>query len=399
MLHVPLRALLRKSIFARLPGAAREELKREKTQIRQPDPGPDAAIAEAYRWLCRAQDNSTTHDGGVSKRFSLLSGWGASYPETTGYLVPTFLSYWRTTDDDQARRRAKVMLDWLVSIQFPEGAFQAGTAKSTPRVPVTFNTGQVLLGLAAGVLEFGDEYRGPMRRAAGWLVQTQDEDGCWRRFPTPFAGPGHKVYETHVSWGLLEAARADGSDEYAAAAIKNINWSLKYQEKNGWVRDCCLNNPRKPLTHTLAYFLRGVLEGYRFSNEQRFLDAAVNTAQGLLSALSPDGWLPGRLKRDWRSAASWSCLTGNAQTAHCWLLLHSLTGEKIFLAAALSALCFLRKTVSLAGPDETRGAVKGSYPVNGGYCTFEYPNWAAKFFIDANMLAREKANELSANSN
>ena len=29
---------------------------------------------------------------------------------------------------------------------------------------------------------------------------------------------------------------------------------------------------------------------------------------------------------------------------------------------------------------------EGSFPVNGGYCWWEYPNWAAKFLIDACLL-------------
>ena len=33
-----------------------------------------------------------------------------------------------------------------------------------------------------------------------------------------------------------------------------------------------------------------------------------------------------------------------------------------------------------------RGGVKGSHPVDGGYMTYRYPNWAAKFFMDALML-------------
>ena len=78
------------------------------------------------------------------------------------------------------------MLDWLVSIQFPAGGFQAGRIEAQPRVPVTFNTGQILLGLAAGFAEFGDNYRDAMCRAADWLVSTQDADGCWRKFPSPF---------------------------------------------------------------------------------------------------------------------------------------------------------------------------------------------------------------------
>ena len=31
------------------------------------------------------------------------------------------------------------------------------------------------------------------------------------------------------------------------------------------------------------------------------------------------------------------------------------------------------------------GGVKGSFPVDGGYGTYEYLNWAAKFTIDANV--------------
>jgi hypothetical protein len=35
----------------------------------------------------------------------------------------------------------------------------------------------------------------------------------------------------------------------------------------------------------------------------------------------------------------------------------------------------------------TRGAVAGSAPIWGGYCRLAYPNWAAKFYIDALLLS------------
>jgi hypothetical protein len=41
------------------------------------------------------------------------------------------------------------------------------------------------------------------------------------------------------------------------------------------------------------------------------------------------------------------------------------------------------------GPRETRGAIKGSFPVSGGYGAYQYVSWACKFSIDANMLERE----------
>ena len=40
------------------------------------------------------------------------------------------------------------------------------------------------------------------------------------------------------------------------------SWALTKQRVNGWFADCCLNDPTRPLTHTIGYALRGVIEGY-----------------------------------------------------------------------------------------------------------------------------------------
>lgn len=353
------------------------------------DPGLEICIKEAVDWLCRAQDNSTSADGGVARDFSLLNGWNSSYPETTGYIIPTLITYARIANDDELLMRAKRMLDWLVSIQFPDGGFQGSVIGATPVVPVTFNTGQILLGLAAGAAEFGDKYREPMRRAADWLVETQDEDGCWRSHRSPFAEPSDKAYETHVSWGLFEAARLEPGSGYARAALSNIGWALSLQNDNGWFRDCCLSDADNPLTHTIGYVLRGVIEAFRFSGDERYLDAAIKTADGLIGAVKADGELPGRLDENWTGTVDWSCLTGNVQIAACWLILFKHTGDIRYLDAAAAANKFVRRTLNVDGPPETRGAVKGSFPVSGGYCTYEYPNWAAKFFIDSLLLEQD----------
>src|ERR1044072_6919677 len=102
----------------------------------------------------------------------------AAWPATNGYIIPTLLSYSIRRNDEALRQRVRRMLNWLVSIQFAEGGFQGGVIGSEPRVPVTFNTGQILLGLASGANLLDDEYREPMRRAADWLLETQDGDGC-----------------------------------------------------------------------------------------------------------------------------------------------------------------------------------------------------------------------------
>jgi len=372
-----------------LPPAAKAEARKDRQGLSEKDPGIDVSVREAVGWLCRAQDFSMTRDGGVARHFSLVNGWGPSYPETTGYIIPTVLSFARLTGDQNLLERGKRMLDWCLSIQFPNGAFQGGIIGAQPLVPVTFNTGQILLGLAAGSKEFGEPYRRSMIRAADWLVESQDSDGCWRKNSSPFASPGEKAYDTHVAWGLFEAARLEPGKHYEKAALASVEWALTQQRENGWFMNCCLTDYTIPLTHTLGYALRGVLEAYRFSNEPKFLSAARKTADGLLSALRPGGFLPGCLSSDWKPAARWACLTGTVQVSYCWLMLHQITEDARYKDAAREANRYVRRTQDLNGRPEVCGAIKGSFPVNGEYGTNQYLNWAAKFFIDANLLEKE----------
>lgn len=388
---VPIKTLIGKARAAKyhlsLPTAARKERKRDLARGLMADPGIERSVTEAIAWLCRAQDHSTTKDGGVASHYSLISGWASSYPETTGYIIPTFIAFAEKYSDEEIMMRARRMLNWLLKIQFPDGAFQGGRVDSRPIVPVTFNTGQILLGLSRGAAKFGEPYLESMHRAAQWLVNTQDRDGCWRKHPSPFVAPGEKTYETHVAWSLLEAARVGYEEKYVDAALRNIRWSLTKQHSNGWFEDCCVIDPSQPLTHTIGYAVRGVLEAYRYKRDISLLNAAYRTGDGLLSAVERNGFLPGRLDKSWRGTVSWACLTGSVQIAYCWLLLYLETDDDRFRDAAFLVNEHVRRTVTVdQDTPETRGAVKASFPVHGDYMPYVYLNWAAKFFIDSNML-------------
>jgi len=387
MIKNVLRPLLQMRSYWSLSTACKAELHYDRMGLPSQDPGIERVIHENVEWLCRAQDHSASHDDGVAHHFSLETGWSTSYPETTGCIVPTLLAYAKIRRDEEVRHRAKRMLDWLVSLQFSDGGFQGGMIGSQPVVPVTFNTGVVLLGLASGVREFGD-YREAMRRAADWLVATQDPDGCWRKHPTPFAEPGDKTYETYLVCGLLEAARLEPGKPYADAALAAVRWALRSQHENGWFEKCCLSESLQPLTHTVGYILGGLLEAYRFTNDAALLQACRKTGDGLLTAIRHEGILPGRLDSNWRGAVPWVCLTGSSQIAHCWLTLYQLTGDARYRDAAYAANRYVRRTIKVEGPPETRGAVKGAFPVSGEYFPYQYPNWACKFSVDSNLLEK-----------
>ena len=374
-----------------LPKMARRQLDLDRAGLPLHDAGPAAVAAANIEWIKRSQDCSLFRDGGSARDFSLLRGWASSYPETAGYIVPTLLAYAERTRDPALEGRARHMLDWLVSIQFPEGGFQGGKIDASPRVPVTFNTGQILLGLAAGVHHFGEHYRAPMQRAAAWLRDSLDADGCWRKFATPFAAPGEKAYETHVAWGLFEAAREEPNEGYAEAGLRQVRWALTKQIGNGWFASNCLSSPHEPLTHTIGYALRGVIEAYRCAHEPEFLAAAQRTADALLSVMAADGKICGQYDRYWNATVDWVCLTGSVQIAACWFLLHSITHESRYLNAARLANRYVRRTVYLTGNPDFIGGVRGAFPVDGDYGRFEYLNWAAKFSVDAQLMELDSA--------
>ncbi len=371
-----------------LSRAARARRRRDQA-LPNVDMGPQQAIDATLIWLAAAQRESQSHDGGFARDWSYPRGWSVSYPETTGYIVPTWL------EPEVRRRRADAedigvrAARWLVSIQAENGGFRGGVISGAKAAPVTFNTGQILMGLAAARRELpaarAAEFDAPLRRAADWLLSVQDEDGAWRKSLTSFAMPGPKAYETHTAWGLLEAARATGEARYGQAALRQVDWALGLQQHNGWFDRCCLSDRAHPLTHTLAYTVRGVLEAWRYSGEPRYLAAALRTAEVMASCTDADGMLAGRFGRDWSRAVPWVCLTGTSQMAICWGILADATGDARLADAMRRANSFVRRTIATQGTSGEIGGIAGSFPIDGAYGKWEFLNWAAKFTVDAQL--------------
>lgn len=350
-----------------------------------PDRGD--VLEALMQWLVRAQDASGCN--GVSAYYDLRQGrWAAAYPETTGYIIPTFFDFAVYSGKEEYRARALRMADWETDIQLPEGGIQAGTLGVQQIVPTVFNTGQVLFGWARAYRETqAQHYAESLRLAADWLLSCQDADGGWRKFPSPFARPGVNAYNTRTAFGLIAAAQALGVENYAEAAGRNVNWALSTALPNGWLPDNCLEDPDNPLTHTIAYSIRGILEVSAAMGSAEGLDAALRMACSVAAAQRLDGALPGRLDREWQPAVRWSCMTGNAQMAIVWIRLAKLSGNETLRVNATKAIEFCARQINLTSPNGgIRGGMKGTHPFDGPYMRHRYPNWATKFLADALLL-------------
>ncbi len=348
---------------------------------------PEQALHAAAEWLARAQD--ATGSGGVSAHYDAAKcKWVGAYPETTGYIIPTFFRYAEFCGDMAWRERAIRMAAWESDIQLADGGVRAGTMDAVQAVPTIFNTGQVLFGwLDAWQRTQDARFRDSLVRAADWLVAAQDPDGAWRRFASPFAGHVLNTYNTRVAFGLAEAGRGLGETRYVEAATRNVEWALTQLQANRWLANNDLQDNARPLSHTIAYATRGILEVGLIAPSAVFVEAAARFARAVVQAQRDDGALPGRLDAEWRAASRWTCVTGNAQMAIVWQRLARETGDRSWLPPAGRANRINLSVQDLGAPDPgVRGGIPGSHPRGGGYMTHRYPNWAAKFFMDALML-------------
>ncbi|BBO67284.1 hypothetical protein DSCA_12140 [Desulfosarcina alkanivorans] len=346
----------------------------------------DSHLQAAAEWILRAQE--ATEDKGVSRMYSLLKGWGPSYPETTGYIIPTLIEYGKKTNNDKFSKRALEMADWEIEIQLESGAVMAGTIDANPVAPTIFNTGQNLFGWIDAYKESNDErYLNAAVKAVKWMKEAQDEEGCWAKFHSPFAKFKVNTYNIRSAWGMCKVFNVTQERELLSAVEKNMNWVLTQQNENGWFDNNCLNDNKNPLTHTIGYTIEGILGIGLALNEPSYILAAQKTAEELLKVQQHDGSLPGRFNEKWKPVESWICLTGLAQIAICWWLLYDYTGNDNFKKGAAKANAFLKSTQDLENRNPgIRGGIKGSFPVNGGYGKYQYLNWAAKFFMDSLML-------------
>lgn len=341
---------------------------------------PAAHLLAAEDWLRRAHDQGP--DDGVSYGYTVRGGWLPSYRETSGYIATTFFSLAKDSGKTEFRERALRICRWLLNVQNNDGSF------ANPRYGdegIVFDTGQDLFGLVRAFEETGDAvFKEGALRAANWLVSIADEKGRWTRnehLNTPH------VYNTRTAWAVLRMNQIEYGAERERVARANLDWAVAEQQASGFFDNCAFKRDAAPFTHTIAYATRGLLESGELLNDERYISAAKRCADVTLERLHVDGFLPGQIAIDGAPAASYCCLTGNCQFSIVWAKLFDRNGDERYKQAVIRALDYVMGCQDIETADlNIRGAIKGSQPVWGRYAPLSFPNWPAKFFVDAMLL-------------
>ena len=290
----------------------------------------ECALRLLIDWILNAQ----RPDGGVAAYYSLLTGYSDSYPEVTGYIIPTLYDFSTTTGDPVPREAAERATHWLLSLQLPSGAFPAGLhAPTSDPQPSAFNTGQILQGLVRAHRETRSETEKAeilerAQRAGTWLAQIQQPEGSWIG-PAAYQGSAHTYYSM-VSWALAQLAAESNDPRHAAAADRNIDWVLGQARPTGWIDGINLEGHPTYL-HFIAYVIQGILECGILRHREDAIQVAKKSAWVLLRKFETHKRLLGTYEPDFTRGQKFSCLTGNAQMSCVWLRLGEVTGDLRYL--------------------------------------------------------------------
>ena len=282
---------------------------------------------DALNWLRKAQDLGV--DQGISAYYDARYRlWMPSYPEVTGYVIPTFLRYGEID-------RALAASRWLRRVQLSNGSMPSGPFNSYN--PFEFDTGMALRGWNEIQRVYPEKRtEESMEKALAWIKER------WLEDPDHFK-PIHNV---RTLWTLKELNFPyvqEMSDYFESFLLPN---GFPVEAETEW----------EPLSHFIVYVARGFFEIGR-------VDLASKIMENLPSI--PNS----RYDKEWRPTDDTVCVPGVAQAA----ILNYKLGNKQKAYIARNYL-------------ETLTAPWASDPIEANYLPNSQVSWAAKFIADAFYL-------------
>ena len=225
------------------------------------------------------------------------------------------------------------MGDFILNNQLESGGYRTYT-KSHERLsePTIFNTAQDIIGLVDLYLATKDKkYLNSAQLAADFLVSTQNHDGTWTQF-THNGAP--KTYHSRVAYALLKLSEINRNQIFKKAAIKQLDWVLSRQLKNGFVTDAELPVTKYPhtITHTIAYVAEGLLYSAIILKSKKYQLAALRIINKVHLHYASNKELPSYFDKNWKPQESFGCLTGEAQFSILFMEAYKITGDHPYLS-------------------------------------------------------------------
>ncbi|MFN7116609.1 MAG: hypothetical protein ACK4TA_07390 [Saprospiraceae bacterium] len=335
-------------------------------------------VRPTLHWLAKSIEMGK---GGSAAYYHLWRGWAPPYPETTGYIIETLFDYATYLQEEQWKNLAIHCTDWLCSIQRVDGAFPGGVGATGE--PLIFDTGQILFGLTRTFRETGDvKYYTTCKKVVSWLVNVLETDGSWQRYS--YTKGYIPSYYTRVVWGILYAnilwQDAAITQQMQTALHYYINRITPQLSLQHWA----FAPGEAAFTHTIAYTLRGMLESAHLLQDEAVLQQVYKILDQLIYIVQQNNdTLAGRYDAHWQGDYTFKCVTGHAQVSLLFARAYQMNQNPLYLHHAVNIFSKIVTKPYRIPIRGLYGAIPGSAPIWGAYLPFRFPNWAAKFYLDA----------------
>ncbi|MGP8217520.1 MAG: hypothetical protein ACLQQ4_18270 [Bacteroidia bacterium] len=363
-----------------------------------PAPSFEKSLESTFQWIDASF--KATGDGGSSAYYQFGKGWATSYPETTGYLIPTLYDYSAYTKDAYWSGLAKKTADWLLSIQSVEGGWQ-GLQIGVPCELRIFNTGMILDGMMAAYRnEKNEAYLISACKGVEWIVSKVGENGLFiSNNPVKTGWSADLLVLSYVSM-VLQYMPEKEQQHYKPILLRSIDAHIKLQHENGCMGSSNFADsfPGTSLLHITGYALDGLLVLFEIFNDKKYYNAAIRIAENLLKLHKAIGQIPAYLNSDWSvyydlgGKKASLCLTGLSQVAICFHKISRISDNPEYAGAADKII----KIVAALGNHQSKYSglnygIPGSFPISGSYQKFKILNWAAKFHAESILTSMNKS--------
>jgi len=352
-------------------------------------PSFDQSLRNTVQWIDASF--KSRGDGGSSAYYFLGHGWKGSYPETTGYIIPTLYNYSHYVNEPYWSVLAKKAAEWLISIQSEEGGWQGLQIGVKCELRI-FNTAMILDGLIAAYKEEKDEiYLNSAVKGAKWILSKMDANGLFKENTPVPGGSAGDMLVLACMLNVIQYMPKDEQANYTPAIIRSLHAHLQLQTENGWFSKCNFADsyPGTALLHHVGYTLDGLIVSSELLDDDTYCKAGLKLAKKLLEKFESEKTLPAYINSDWTShydlGGKYSlCLTGLSQVAISFHKIAKLSGELAYAKAA-DAIILQVATISNWRSREKglNYGVAGSYPISGNYQKNKVVNWAAKYHAES----------------
>jgi hypothetical protein len=356
-------------------------------------PTYDQSLDNTFQWIKASFD--ANNDGGSSAYYRIGQGWKGSYPETTGYLIPTIYDYASIRKSEEWKSIAKRAADWLLSIQASEGGWQGLQIgiKCDLRI---FNTAMILDGLAAAYrIEKDNKYLDSAIRGVDWCLSKMDKNGFFSK--NNVVGGG--TFDTLVCACMLMVVQLlpeERQQPYIDKIKFSLDAHLTFQTNNGWFKNCNFkSSDESALLHHIGYTIEGLVLSSEILGDDSYYRAAKKTADKLLGKFETELKLPAFFKADWSTlydlgSKETLCLTGCSQVAIVFQRIYRKENDLAFRNAALKLNDLVASIANYKSSDSGLCfGIPGSYPIDGNYQGYQIVNWAAKYHAESILLSMD----------